>query len=205
MRNDRQDAALNQSQAATARRLTPWTAANLITIFRILLNVPFLYLIIVGRFGLALAVFFLASITDYADGYVARRFKQQSPLGQFLDPLADKVLTTAGFVVMAIPHEGFPSIPVWLAVAVVLRDLFILLGSLAIYLRTGFKEFKPTLSGKVNTFLEMGLIVVFLGFHTAGILIFLLPLCYLIVLVSVVVSGIGYVIQGLQILKNHSN
>ncbi|MCI0490010.1 MAG: CDP-alcohol phosphatidyltransferase family protein [Blastocatellia bacterium] len=180
-----------------------WTVANLLTSFRIVLTIPFLYLIWQGRFGLALLVYFIASITDFIDGYVARTFNQQSALGQMLDPLADKLLTTAGFIVMAIPHEGFPPIPVWLAVAVVLRDVFILLGSLLIYLKTGFKEFKPTASGRVNTFLEMGLIVVFLGFHTAEMLIFLLPLCYLIVLVSVLVSGGEYIVQGVRILNNY--
>jgi len=164
---------------------------------------PFLYLIKEGRFGFALLVFFVASVTDFADGYVARKFNQQSSLGRLLDPLADKLLTTASFIVMALPHVGFPSIPVWLAVSVVARDLVILLGSVAVYLATGFKEFKPTLLGKVNTFLELGLIVVFLAFYTTGELIFLLPLCYAIVITSVVLSGFEYVIQGIAILVGH--
>ncbi|HVG20690.1 MAG TPA: CDP-alcohol phosphatidyltransferase family protein [Blastocatellia bacterium] len=177
-----------------------WTAANLLTVFRIALTLPFLYLIKEGRFGLALLVFFVASVTDFADGYVARKFDQQSPLGRVLDPLADKLLTTASFIVMALPHRGFDSIPAWLVVAVVARDLVILLGSLFVYLLTGFKEFKPTLLGKVNTFLELGLIVVFLAFHLAGQLIFLLPLCYGIVITSVVLSGGEYLKQGINIV-----
>ena len=205
MRNNSQSVAPGHPDPLPGDRSKVWTTANLLTSFRILLTIPFLYLIWRGSFGFALAIYFLASITDFIDGYVARNFNQQSRLGQMLDPLADKLLTTAGFVVMAIPHEGFPSIPLWLAVAVVLRDILILLGSLAIYLKTGFKEFKPTRSGRVNTFFEMGLIVVFLGFHTSGLLIFLLPLCYLIVLVSVLVSGGEYVIQGIKILNTHRN
>ena len=181
-----------------------WTVANLLTLFRIALTLPFLYLIRGGHFGFALLVFFIASVTDFADGYVARKFNQQSSLGRILDPLADKLLTTASFIVMALPHEGFPSIPIWLAVSVVARDLIILLGSLAVYLVTRFKEFKPTILGKVNTFLELGLIVVFLAFHTTGQLIFLLPLCYAIVITSVVLSGIEYLIQGIAILIGHS-
>jgi cardiolipin synthase (CMP-forming) len=184
------------------RRSTVWTVANLLTTSRILLTIPFLYLVSVGRFGLALGIFFIASITDYADGYVARRFHQQSQLGQALDPLADKLLTTAAFVVMAIPHEGFPSIPVWLAVAVILRDVLILLGSLVIFLITGHKQFKPTRLGRINTFLELGLIVIFLAFHTTGMLTALLPPCYLLVLASVVASGATYAIQGAQILAH---
>lgn len=187
-------------QPSPSRGSGPWTAANLLTIFRIALTLPFLYLIKEGRFGLALLIFFIASVTDFADGYVARRFNQQSDLGRFLDPLADKLLTTASFIVMALPHKNFPSIPVWLAVAVVGRDVIILVGSLAVYSLAGFKEFKPTLLGKVNTFLELGLIVVFLAFYTTGQLIFLLPLCYGIVISSVVLSGGEYVMQGINIL-----
>src|SRR5690349_15666864 len=141
-----------------ALNASPWTVANLLTVVRILLMVPFLYLIAQGRYGTALAIFFLASLTDFADGYVARRFKQHSRLGRFLDPLADKLLTTAAFVVMAIPRSDFGSIPIWLALLVVGRDLVIVLGALVVYRLTGFKDFKPTLLGKFNTFVELGLI-----------------------------------------------
>ena len=152
-----------------------------------------------------MAVFFLASLTDFADGYVARTYNQHSRLGRFLDPLADKLLTTAGFVVMAIPHKGFPSIPVWLAVAVVGRDLIIVLGALVVYRLTKFKDFKPTLLGKINTLVELGLIVWFLVFHTTGRLIFLLPFLYAIVLASLIISGAEYILRGAGILRGHRN
>lgn len=191
------------SPVPSTERTGPWTAANLLTFFRIALMFPFLFLVGEGRFGLALAVFFLASLTDFADGYVARRYNQQSTLGRFLDPLADKLLTTAAFVVMAIPHHGFPSIPVWLAAAVVGRDVIIVLGSLVVYQVTRHKDFKPTLLGKINTLVELGLIVWFLVFHTTGTFIFLLPYLYGIVIVSVIVSGAEYVSQGVRILREH--
>ncbi|HEX5733554.1 MAG TPA: CDP-alcohol phosphatidyltransferase family protein [Blastocatellia bacterium] len=193
----------NEAKTAPPVRSRVWTVANLLTVLRILLILPFLYFIYAQRFGVALAVFFVASITDYADGYIARNFDQKTRLGQVLDPLADKLLTTASFVVMALPHEGIESVPVWLAVAVISRDLLILIGSLIVNRITGFTEFKPTQLGKINTFLELGLIVVFLAFHTTGVLLFLLPLCYAVVFASVLASSAGYVIQGAQILKAH--
>ncbi|MEK6300971.1 MAG: CDP-alcohol phosphatidyltransferase family protein [Acidobacteriota bacterium] len=180
-----------------------WTPANILTVFRILLTLPFLYLVNQGRFGFALLVFFIASLTDFFDGYVARKFSQQTPLGRFLDPLADKLLTTATYIVMAIPHEGFPSIPVWLAVAVVARDLVILVGSVLVYLVTRYKGFKPTLLGKVNTFVELGLIVWFLVFNTTGAFIYLLPGMYAVVIISILGSGLEYLIQGGLILVTH--
>ena len=199
--------AINQQTGEAKNAVTDpsrvWTVANLLTVLRILLILPFLYLINSGRFGMALAVFFMASVTDYADGYIARNFNQKTRLGQVLDPAADKLLTTASFVVMAIPRAGIDSIPVWLAAAVIARDLLILIGSLIVNRITGFSEFKPTALGRINTFLEMGLIVWFLLFHTTGMFLFLLPFCYVLVLASVVASGAGYVAQGARILKAH--
>src|ERR1044072_182498 len=150
--------------------------ANLLTCFRILIIPLFLYWIAQGRFGAALLLFFIASVSDFFDGYVARKFNQQTKLGQTLDPAADKILTTASFIVMALPHPNFPSIPVWLAVAVIARDVIILIGSVIVYRLTKFKDFKPTTSGKVNTFLELGLIVWFLWFHVMDRFTIILPL-----------------------------
>ena len=192
-----------KSGAAEMNRARVWTLANLLTLLRIALMIPFLYLIKEGRFGSALLVFFVASLTDFADGYVARRFNQQSSVGRFLDPLADKLLITASFIVMALPHEGFPSLPAWIAISVVARDVLILAGSLIVYLMTKFKDFKPTFLGKVNTFLELGLIVFFLAFHHFEVFRFLLPLCYGIVITSVAASGIEYVAEGIRIMKLH--
>lgn len=195
----------NSTIESNARSSRIWTAANILTFCRILLILPFLYLIGQGRFGIALVIFFIASITDYIDGYLARNYGQQSRLGQFLDPAADKLLTTAAFVVLALPREGLPSIPVWLTAAVVGRDLFIVSGSLIIYLITRYKDFKPTQLGRINTFLEMGLVFWFLIFHAAGILIWLLPTLYYVVLASLLLSGGEYLLQGIRILKNRKS
>lgn len=192
------------SASGDAEKAGWWTVPNLLTLFRILLTLPFLYFVNQGRFGIALAVFFLASLTDFADGFLARRLKQQSSLGRFLDPLADKLLITAAFAVMAVPHAEFASIPVWLAIVVVGRDVVIVLGAFLVYSITKFKEFTPTLLGKINTFVELGLIVWFLIFHTTGRLIFLLPFMYMIVAASVALSGIEYLIRGASILTKHA-
>jgi cardiolipin synthase len=181
------------------------TAPNVLTGIRILLTIPFLYLASTGRYGLALCIFFVAAITDFFDGYLARRLRQFSTLGRFLDPAADKLLTTASFVVLAIPWSGQPSLPIWLAAMVVSRDLFILAGSLAVYLATGFKKFKPRMLGKVNTFIEMGLVVWYLALHAAGVLTEVLPVLYGIVACSVFVSGVDYLIYGFALLRRKSD
>jgi len=180
--------------------------ANSLTALRIVLILPFLLLIDSGRYGLALGTFFVASITDFLDGYIARRFAQQTRLGRFLDPLADKLLVSSAYIAMAIPRPGLPSIPVWLAAAVVGRDIMILAGSLIIYLATEFKDFKPSLISKVNTLLELGLIVYFLSVNATDSLSFLRtlqPVCYGIVAVAVVASGVDYAIKGAAIIRAH--
>lgn len=115
------------------------------------------------------------------------------------------MLITAAFVVMAVPHSEFASIPVWLAIVVVGRDVVIVLGAFVVYSITKFKEFPPTLLGKINTFIELGLIVWFLFFHTTGRLIFLLPFMYGIVAVSVALSGTEYLIRGANILRKRNH
>jgi len=180
--------------------------ANLLTCLRIGLILPFLLMIDSGRYGMALGVFLVASLTDFADGYVARNFGQQTRLGRLLDPLADKALITCAYIAMAIRHEGMPAIPVWLAGAVVARDVLILSGSLLIYLMTTFRDFKPTWISKVNTFVELALVVYFLLVNAVAPLSPLrpvLPVFYGVVLTSVAASGVDYVIRGLLILRAH--
>jgi cardiolipin synthase (CMP-forming) len=190
---------VNALKQPARRRL--WTVPNLLTILRIALTGPFLFFITSGRFGAALGIFFLASVTDFFDGYAARKLNQQSDVGRLLDPLADKLLTTAGFVVLAIPHAGLPTIPVWVAATVVGRDALILLGALVIYAATRFTGFRPSLLGKVNTLIELGMIVMFLAFNALGVLTFLLPAGYWLTMTSVVVSGVEYAIRGVSILR----
>ncbi|MEN3333571.1 MAG: hypothetical protein V7641_2936 [Blastocatellia bacterium] len=193
-----------QASPAANPQARLWTVANMLTLLRIALLAPFLYWVKEGRFGLAVIIFFIAGITDFFDGYVARRFNQQSAFGRFLDPAADKLLTTASYIVMGLPRAGFEPIPLWLVAAVIGRDLFILLGSLMVYLLTRYKGFKPTMLGKVNTFLEIGLIfwfIIFNHFKLITLMKFLLPIMYGLVITSVIASAIEYVWMGARILR----
>jgi len=159
-----------------------------------------------GRYGTALGIFFVASLTDFADGYAARKLGQHTELGRLLDPLADKALMTCAYIVMAIHHNGLPSIPIWLAAAVIGRDFLIVAGSLFVYVLTRYKDFRPSMISKVNTFIELGLIVYFLSVNASrslSVLRVLEPVCYGIVLASTVASGVPYAIRGVRILQSH--
>ena len=135
------------------------TYANQLTISRMILVPCFVLLVIYGHLRTATLVFLVAGITDGLDGLIARRLKQKTDLGQFLDPMADKVLLTAAFIVFTLPSMPVPlRIPVWLTVLTISRDLVIALSVLIIRLRTGHSLFPPTLLGKFTTAAQLTLV-----------------------------------------------
>lgn len=126
---------------------------NVLTILRIAMIPFFVYFLVSplprDRF-IALALFMIASVTDFFDGYLARKWKQESPLGRFLDPLADKalVVTTLGIFILL-----DQAIPLWMVLVIVLRDMLVtLMRYLAI--RKG-SEIRTTRLGKAKTLFQM--------------------------------------------------
>ena len=97
---------------------------NLITLLRIILVPVIVILLIQGSFFKALIVFIVAGLSDALDGFLARVLKQQTVLGAYLDPIADKALLVSSFVTLSVLHI----IPSWLVVIVISRDFIILLG-----------------------------------------------------------------------------
>ena len=130
----------------------PWTLPNFITLLRLAALPFFLFAISEGRFGIALAIFIVAGVSDGIDGYLARRFDMKSALGAYLDPIADKLLMTGSYLFLSIP--SFPAavkIPVWLAVIVISRDILLMTVGLLMILASGVRQFPPTWLGKVTT------------------------------------------------------
>jgi len=176
------------------------TVPNLLTIFRMVLIPVFVSLLFYQRFVLALAVFVLAGITDGLDGLLARRFDQKSQLGTILDPIADKMMMITSFVVLSMrsvfpqPMPSHLPIPFWVTIAVISRDVFILVGAAAINIVTGFRGFRPSLLGKINTtvqILAIAIIMLAASFpYGTG---YYLPSVYAIVFVFAVLSGGHYV------------
>jgi cardiolipin synthase len=136
------------------------TLANLLTVFRMVVIPFFIMAITYGRPRAALWLFLIAGITDSLDGFIARVWNQRTALGAFLDPMADKLMLTSAFVVMALPGMGlsFP-IPPWLPVLTIARDVVIVLLSLVMSLSIGIRQFPPSLPGKLTTFIQISYIV----------------------------------------------
>jgi cardiolipin synthase len=127
------------------------TAPNLLTLVRICLA-PFLVAAILeGRFALSFYLFLAAGLTDALDGTLARLLKQRTMLGQYLDPVADKLLLSTLFLVLM--HEGL--IPARVTVMVFGRDVGILVVAALLYAATGRRDFRPSIFGKANTLAQL--------------------------------------------------
>jgi cardiolipin synthase len=173
-----------------------FTLPNLLSLLRMGLVPVFVVSVLDGRPGRALLVAGAAGVTDLLDGFVARYFRQQSPLGAYLDPAADKLLLVAAYVVLAGPnlHAGF-TIPAWISALVITRDVVIVVVALVLYLAVGVTRFPPTPLSKVNTGVQVAAVVVVLG---SGLRPELEPVANLAVhLVALLTlgSGVDYVVR----------
>ncbi|MGA3373672.1 MAG: CDP-alcohol phosphatidyltransferase family protein [Terracidiphilus sp.] len=127
------------------------TAPNLLTLLRICLA-PFLVAAILERhFGLSFGLFVAAGLTDALDGLLARFLKQHTMLGEYLDPVADKLLLSTLFLVLM--HMSL--IPITVTVLVFGRDVGILVVAAILYAATGRREFSPSIFGKANTLAQV--------------------------------------------------
>jgi len=147
------------------------TLANQLTFLR-LVATPFLTLAVLnGRFDVAVAIYGAAAATDLLDGLTARLFRQETSLGAYLDPAADKILTTVSFILLTDYPSLFKGIamanriPVWLTVLTISRDVFIVAVALMLYLAYGTTRFRPTIWGKLTTVSESACVGLFLLFN----------------------------------------
>lgn len=133
--------------------------ANGLTAARVLLVPFFAYLLISGRGKAALLVFAVCGATDALDGILARWLRQRTLVGTLLDPIADKLLMATAFIVLAYVHI----VPLRLAVAVISRDLFILVGSILYLLLLDASDIRPTVLSKANTVVQITTVIYFLS------------------------------------------
>ncbi|HWG21016.1 MAG TPA: CDP-alcohol phosphatidyltransferase family protein [Terracidiphilus sp.] len=146
------------TEPARANRNPLRTMPNLLSIARICLA-PFLVAAILEqRFALGFALFVAAGVTDALDGTLARILKQRTVLGQYLDPVADKLLLSTLFLVLT--HMNL--IPVRVTVLVFGRDLGILVVAAILYTAVGRREFKPSIFGKANTVAQVAAVALVL-------------------------------------------
>jgi cardiolipin synthase (CMP-forming) len=153
----RQRLLLEQRLLAKCFSPVTWAARNLswlpngLTIFRMLATPLIGWQIAERQWVSAFACLWLAGVSDFFDGWLARTFQWNSDLGQKLDPIADKFLAVCVFAGL----WWAKSCPTWLALLIAFRDLLIVGGAWWIHRKTGLREFPPLFSGKVSTTFQM--------------------------------------------------
>src|SRR5262245_60848957 len=144
------------------------TAANQLTLLRLLLSPVFAICLLYGRPGWALVTFVVAAATDLLDGLIAR-LTGPTTVGAWLDPMADKLLLTTMFIMLTLPGLGLVArIPLWLTVLVISRDIGIVLTVAIFNLAVARRTFKPSPLGKVATatFMITGVVTLYANYDT---------------------------------------
>ena len=136
-------------------------APNLLTLLR-LFALPFLVIAILdNHWNLAFALILFAGVTDGFDGLVARWLHQQTTLGLYLDPIADKLLLSTLFITLTLVGD----IPRYVTILVFSRDLGILLISILLFATHTLRDFQPSFLGKINTFIQIIAVGCLMGSH----------------------------------------
>jgi len=169
-----------------------FTVPNQLTFLRLVFLPFFIIAIEYEHYGTALAILVAAGVTDGLDGFLARGLDQRTPLGAYLDPIADKLLLSSSFLVLA--HKG--KITWWLTILVLSRDVLLLAVAGVILLTVGYRPFPPSIWGKTTTFCEILMITLVLVLAVWGReeLVALKQICGIVVATFVLISGVHYAI-----------
>jgi len=168
---------------------------NFLSMLRIV-SIPLLIILLsYDEHGGAFTVFICAAITDGLDGFIARRFKQKTMVGAYLDPIADKLLLTSSFIAFAL----MGLIPKWLTILVVSRDVIIAMGIVVLQLVSIRVDIKPSFLSKLTTVFQLATIAARLLLDILGRHFDALPYLYWATGVLTVVSGLQYIVRGLRI------
>lgn len=169
---------------------------NILTIIRILAIPIYILCVLQGYAVIALLVFTIAAITDGLDGFIARIRNQKTPLGTILDPLADKLLLTTAFLLLAIKYSAL----VWVAVVVISCDVILSLGTLVAYMALGNVRIAPNWLGKVTTMVQLVTVLTILVAESISSVSIITQSWFLwfayITAGFTIASGLVYIIQG---------
>lgn len=166
---------------------------NLISILRIVFVGPVVLCLLEGFYGWALFLFLIAGASDGLDGFLARRFGWTSRLGAILDPIGDKLLMVAVFLILA--SQGY--LPWWLVSLVILRDVIIITGAVSYHTLIEQVDMQPLLISKLNTVLQILLVLVVLYQLAAigpALPAILSQILVYAVLITTLASGVAYVV-----------
>jgi len=174
--------------------LRPFTIPNGITLIRLAIVPFFILSVMEGDYRLALILFVVAGLSDGLDGALARMLGMRSLLGAYLDPIADKALLVSAFVALTWPAKAaVVTIPRWLTVLALSRDILIVLVALVLYLGADIRSFPPSMWGKTTTVVHIVTIGLVLLANVVHLPEPLLLVMFWIALAFTLVSGADYV------------
>lgn len=183
------------------------TIPNLLTFLRMALIPLFAITLVYNREGLALILFAIAGLSDGIDGFIARRFRQESKLGTIIDPIADKLLMTTAFIMLSWPGVLEPSrflpVPFWVTATVIGRDVLIVTVAASITIMTGFRDFVPSWLGKASTFVQVVAVILIMlaATYPQQLRGFYLPTVYTTVVAFAVFSGVHYIFHVSRLMR----
>ena len=180
-------------RASVEEKLRPLTLPNFLTLLRIGIVPFFVLAVFAHEFKLAVWIFVISGFTDVLDGWIARTFNLESRIGALLDPLADKVLLTAAYISLAVPHGQAVVIPLWLAILTLFRDFVIMLMAFVFYMFEGVKSFPPNRAGKLTTVMHVVTVSVVLMANVMPVPNIVLQTCFYVSFVMVIASGFSYI------------
>ena len=170
---------------------------NLISLVRLFMVPLEIWLILVGRYGLAFWILVAAGISDALDGFIAKRFDRRTRLGALLDPVADKAMLISVYITLGAAHQLWTS----LVILVVFRDFMIVGGFLLIQVFAVQKLYDPLYISKLNTGVQIILVSFVLARLGLGAAAGWPDLVLsLIVAATTMVSGLSYLVRWARIL-----
>lgn len=167
-----------------------WNAPNAVSLSRVVLAPLVAWAILLDRSQVALALFCLAAATDFLDGYLARNAASTTVIGQYLDPIADKLLLCAVYIALGVASQ----VPIWFVAIIFGRDIALLVASAIAMKVSSYNNYRPTVWGKVSTLLQIVAAVAAMGWPAA-------PATHTAILISAtatVWSAIHYTYRGVS-------
>jgi cardiolipin synthase len=172
----------------------PINLPNTLTVLRILLVPVFVGLLLYGHYDAALITLLIAALTDVLDGMIARLTDQRTRLGEYLDPLADKLLLMSAIITLSV----LDFIPIWAVIVVVSRDAILLAGTVIANLSETNINISPTAMGKGTTFAQVCYVIAIMLQVTGQVPVSLVEPFLWVMVILTVGSGVHYLWRGIQ-------
>jgi|WetSurMetagenome_2_1015567.scaffolds.fasta_scaffold114558_2 cardiolipin synthase (CMP-forming) len=176
-------------------------APNLLSLFRILITFFFILAVYHDRLDYALCLFLLQGITDLLDGFIARVMGKKTELGAYLDPIADKIMLVAAFVMLSIKHI----VPQWLPVLIVSKDIGIAIGFFILYRLVGSTKPIPSILGKLATTCQIVTVLFVLLveiFSWLNVRVYYNAFFFVTAFITLL-AGFHYIYYGIQMLREN--